>query len=242
MVTAFVNTLMMATIVCQLCEYCAPALPSYISHLRLVHAEDPRFDAVCGIDGCHLRLKTFNGFSCHIYRHHRVALGLEEPEMGPEEPTTGVGSGIMSHCLQQPMTSFFLGDEAAPHQNFEPIANDDGDSSPRHSVSPFERRKENAAFLLKLLEGRGLSQVAVADVIDGCRRLCAQTLDKAREKLSQSGIETDDSIFSDIDDRFEQIHTPYLLEKFVSEHLNYVVSYSKYCIYTKVYASNSISF
>ena len=56
------------------------------------------------------------------------------------------------------------------------------------------------------------------------------------------GIETDDSIFSDIDDPFEQIHTPYLLEKFVSEHLNYVVSYSKYCIYTKVYASNSIRF
>ena len=110
-----------------------------------------------------------------------------------------------------------------PDQTFE-LNVDDGDGSLPHSVSPFERQKENAAFLLKLSEARRLSQVAVADVIDGCRRICAQSLEKAREKLYESGIETDNDIFSDVGDPFEGIHTPYLLEKFVSDHLNYVVS------------------
>ena len=96
---------------CHFCGYFAPALPSYISHLRLVHAEDPKFDVICGIDSCQLRLMAFTAFSSHIYRHHRAALGLEEP-------TTSVGSGNMSStAVQQPGTSSF-DDHETTRSNF----------------------------------------------------------------------------------------------------------------------------
>ena len=45
-------------------------MPIVISHLRLVHANDPNFSVSCGIEGCYRTFKSFSSFYQHIYRKH----------------------------------------------------------------------------------------------------------------------------------------------------------------------------
>ena len=84
-----------------------------------------------------------------------------------------------------------------------------------------------AEFLLKLMEGRQLSHVALGDVIDGCRVLCSRTASDVnqmiQERLHQCGI--DPSILRDVEipDPFEQLSTSYLQEKYYRENFPYVV-------------------
>ena len=65
---------------CSLCSYFSPSLSQHVSHLRLVHSQDPNFFVKCGIEGCSSHFSTFAAFSTHIYRHHRSALGLIQTE------------------------------------------------------------------------------------------------------------------------------------------------------------------
>ena len=41
-----------------------------LSHLRLVHANEPRFVVQCGIGGCSYTARSFSAFYSHIYRKH----------------------------------------------------------------------------------------------------------------------------------------------------------------------------
>lgn len=65
---------------CSLCQYFSPSLALHVSHLRLVHSRDPSFYLMCGIDSCLEEFRTFSSFNSHVYRCHRIALGLEKPE------------------------------------------------------------------------------------------------------------------------------------------------------------------
>lgn len=91
----------MATVVlkCPLCDALSLNLRAYISHLRLVHFNDPSFDIMCGISDCREVFRAFAAFSSHVYRHHRLALGLgsdqsdsvekvDESECSIQEATT----------------------------------------------------------------------------------------------------------------------------------------------------------
>ena len=81
-IAACVNSLvkMASPIVnCRLCGIPSPTLKLYISHLRTVHGKDPNFNVMCNIDGCREVFRTFSAFNSHVYRHHRMAVGLEKP-------------------------------------------------------------------------------------------------------------------------------------------------------------------
>ena len=85
---------------------------------------------------------------------------------------------------------------------------------------------------LHLREGHLISQVAVADVIAGCKSLCKKSVEKLRygvkEKLLQAGIDPetidglDDVLFED-PDPFHEVNTSYQFEKFCADHFNYLV-------------------
>ena len=85
---------------------------------------------------------------------------------------------------------------------------------------------------MKLSEGQQLSQVAMDDVIEGCREVFKQTLCIVKEKvvgaLSDVGINVFsvpglDNILSKIPDPFHGLETPYMCEKFNKQQMNYVV-------------------
>ena len=94
------------------------------------------------------------------------------------------------------------------------------------------QRRSSALFLMKLKEHRRLSQVAVDDVVDGCRMIFRQTTDRLqagiREKLAAIGMDSDDisldDVFTDLVDPFDGLETQHKQEKYFKETLGLIVS------------------
>ena len=55
------------------CIFKATSMPSVLSHLRLVHANDPNFSVSCGIEGCCKTSNIFLALYQHIYKKHKDA-------------------------------------------------------------------------------------------------------------------------------------------------------------------------
>ena len=57
--------------------FVAPSLPYLLSHLRLVHSHDPRFNVACGLDGCTYSARSFSALYSHIYRKHQASGAIQ---------------------------------------------------------------------------------------------------------------------------------------------------------------------
>ena len=212
---------------CPLCLYLSPSLALHISHLRLVHSCDPSFYILCDIDGCTEEFFAFSSFNSHAYRRHRVALGLEVPR-DRFSPSSDEGHSSSAQLIEEegysiPTEDYSLLTELESEGDFEPFSCGQHSSGER-----MERLKTNAGLLLRLTEGRHLSQVALSDVITGCRRICQETLSHVREgvlsALKSGNTAALKESLSTVPDPFEGIDSVYLREKFYKEHLNYLVS------------------
>ena len=94
-------------------------------------------------------------------------------------------------------------------------------------------RRSNALFVLKMKETRQMSQVAIDDMIEGCRELVVQRSQQIKsqvwEALSASGIDPEavnglPSTFTDEFDPFYGIETQYKQDKYFKEELGLLVS------------------
>ena len=214
------------TVECSLCGYLSPTLSLYVSHLRLVHSKDKTFHVTCGIDKCTEVFGAFAALNSHIYRHHRVALGLERA------PVVDTGNEAEADDQADPV---FVPDDEPP--DFMNSLNNGCftttvDALACSSSTPNKSIDVSAAkFLLHMREGRQVSQVAIADIIVGCNTLCNQALKefqtKLRSDIMNAGIECSqlpslaDSVNIDL---FESVKSNYLFEKFCMEHFGCLVS------------------
>ena len=174
-------------------------------------------------------MQTASAFSTHVYRYHREEMGLSL-QTGPAELrsvhpydnhsfSTEIFLDAMIDGSDDIMVEPETGNEAAP--GLTPVAHD-----------PLQNKKRSAKFLLKLAEGRRISQVTVRDVIQGCRDICAQTAFQVKQNITTALIESgvDPSVINDqkiselYEDPFDGLSTPYIRHKFIKEHFNYVVS------------------
>lgn len=94
-------------------------------------------------------------------------------------------------------------------------------------------RQSSGLFLLKLKEQRRISQVAIDDIVDGCRSLFSQTVARVQAgvnaKLAEFGVDPDsvtglDSAFKDVSNPFQGLETCYLQEKYFRDTLGLIVS------------------
>ena len=94
-------------------------------------------------------------------------------------------------------------------------------------------KRSTALFLLKMKEQRRISQVAVDDIVEGCRSIICQTLSHVqagvKAKLAEVGMDSDtiglENVFDqDSMDPFRGLETCYLQEKYFREKLNLIVS------------------
>lgn len=112
-------------------------------------------------------------------------------------------------------------------------------SSTRHDEPEANFLEQNAKFILSLTEGK---QVAVKEVIEGCRDICRRSMAQVKQNLEMAlSMSTDDSLaeqiqltMDNISDPFSGIDTAYLREKFYKDHFGYLVSY------TSIYTVNDI--
>ena len=210
---------------CSLCSYFSPSLSQHVSHLRLVHSQDPNFFVKCGIEGCSSHFSTFAAFNTHIYRHHRSALGLIQTERVSNTPEFS-GEEESESDLQN-LDPQFVPDASVFDQG-------DEDLQPSCTYIHDCQKESNAKFVLGLAEGHCVSDAAVQYVIDGCRKVSAQTAAHIQEvvknKLSELEVDTSviEHVHQKIDDRFvdpfDGLGTPYLRDKYFKEHFHYLVS------------------
>ena len=293
-----------------------------MKHLRLVHLKDLSFRILCGIDNCSEVYRCFASFNTHLYRNHRVALGLQR-QWAIADDLDVPGSPTLSDINETPALDVsdtpglptvsddisatpvpVFGDSAMPGlltlsddmnaapapgldafrlptQSDEtlaeslddagvtgsPILSDETTSdtdvevgdmtvvSFAHQPELFSsrqyvhdaclhRKRENAKFLLMLSEGKQVSQVALDEIVQGCREICKQTVSQTKERvlcvLNQAGVNVTDipgleESLCCSEDPFESIDTAYLRKKFYKKHFNYMVSTKCIMMYTCMY-------
>lgn len=171
---------------CALCRFLSPSVALYVSHLRLVHSTDSTFHVSCNIAGCSQEFRSFSSFNSHIYRWHRAAIGLEHL----------TGEATTSQSPSHHNISTANSPKSRRLSEYEDDKGQHDESSPRRVEDAFALdttyRQTNAEFIMKLSEGRQLSQVAVDDIIEGCREICKQMLCTVKVNvvrvLSDAGI------------------------------------------------------
>ena len=110
----------------------------------------------------------------------------------------------------------------------------DEDLQPSRTYIHDCQKESNAKFVLGLAEGHRVSDAAVQYVIDGCRKVSAQTAAHIQEvvKNKLSELEVDISVIEHVHqkiddcfvDPFDGLGTPYLRDKYFKEHFHYLVS------------------
>ena len=213
---------------CSLCATCLPSLPSYVSHLRLVHATDPNFSIKCGINNCLSNFKSFGGFNSHVYRHHRDALNLVN------EPVNAVNSGSAANFSPSNITDLSL----SPHEDYDCSPVDDMLEPPPRvydmwhllGISQEQQKKTAASFLLKLREVCRVSERSIGDIIDGTTHLFNQAFMVSRvemsDMLSCNGADPSSIKSVQLSNPFADLETIYKQDKFFKDSFNYLVSVS----------------
>ena len=225
---------------CPLCGNLCPSAKMYISHLRLVHQEDPSFLVTCIFSGCSKTFRTFPAFNTHMYRLHRGLLGLK--------PKYGIGASDHEAQVDVPDEEVSIS-ESTFEPDFPDINISHNETEINHDVHDasygvergFADQLEEAKFLLKLREDKQVSQSAINEIVKHCRRLCEQThsslvlrvksiLPLTIQQCTNTCTAQEDisRILEEIDgpphDFFAGIDSSYLLESFARKYMNYIVS------------------
>ena len=186
----------MSVVECQLCGYFSPS--------------DPSFNIACSVRGCMLTggvFKAFAAYSSHVYRHHRVALGLETfSDSGNTIPSWESSVGEVQPVDAISATHFDTDEDATSvHEG-------------RHEVAPVLRDSEpslqtiNAAKFLWLREGHKVSQVALPDVMGSCHEMCTYMVNCFKQETGTiQGLE--DVLTRQPPHLFEGVNTTYRFEK-----------------------------
>lgn len=206
--------------VCSLCGVRSPSVSLWTSHLRQVHLTESNISLSCPVGECSAVYSKVNSLYSHVYRKHNGLLSASS--------VTTDNSGMNSIARQdQPTSSALMLDLSLP----ESLSYDVDRLLHRDA---HEQKKKSILFLMQLKEERFLTQAAINDVVGGCKEVFAHTLCRIKagisEKLSRSGIDIDghelNSIFDDMSDPFTGLGSAYLQDKFITEKLGCIVSFS----------------
>ena len=225
----------MATTLCYNCPLCcvsSPTLKLYVSHLRVTHSKEKSFSVLCGVNDCREVFRTFSAFNSHIYRHHRVEIGIQNQSA---DNNLTVDTDVV-HGPSSDLTVYQDGGA----QSAEGGSGSDGQdthmdydfaSGSNFTIlqDPTVTNLAAAKMLLQLREGHQVSQVALTEVVSGCRLLCNQALIQLRADVTAALSSPEEGVIAHLNlkedyDPFKNIDTNYLFEKYCVEHLGCLVS------------------
>ena len=210
-----------------MCVFEAPSVALLLSHLRLLHSNDPRFLVRCGIEpGCSYTARTFSALYSHVYRKHKQA---------------GIISSRSSNTGSEVLASNEINHTGSIEQCF------DQSTSCRESISEInqaeidhllgtdqeKQKRASALFLLKLKESKQVSQVVIDEIISEWHTLFSHTTLRiqagVRASLAAAGIDSStlpglNEVFDNIPKPFDGLETRFKQEKYYRESLFLVVS------------------
>ena len=112
-------------VVCSLCASHFPSLSFLLTHIRLVHADQPNFQIQCNMQGCSRTFRKFTVYRNHLYQFHdtqtlecTTITETEDDDSSPLIEDTGEGelisteikssSGISCKSLQTAAARWIL--------------------------------------------------------------------------------------------------------------------------------------
>lgn len=194
--------------VCTICKsFASRSYRSVLNHIGTIHTFGPSKEIHCGIDGCPASYKTenYNSFRSHVYRKHCDVLFLGGTSAsGHETPQNGECS------------------------NDQPVDNDvDPNSDSDHqAVAGPDMKKAAALFLLKTLEERRITQVALDGIISDGQALMNVIFSHVQSGLSANGVELELSQIIDqqVLNPFDGLEKEFRRAKYYKEELGLIVS------------------
>ena len=216
------NTSNSRRLLCSFCSLSLTGIPSWFSHIRLVHSHEPGFFMRCSINGCALTYRNFSSLNTHVYRHHREA--------------------IIGRIHQQTITSGIecLADDNAPEREiFEHDDSTDDDQLVRTEIRQLlgidsdEHKQRCALFLLEMKEKFGISQKAIDRVVSGSEMLLANSARRIEAGVSHVLSSNDVDVaqipalreyFDNLQSPFVGISSSYLQLKYFKDNFGLIVS------------------
>lgn len=207
-----------------------------------MHAKEKSFNVLCGVCDCREVFRTFSAFNSHIYRHHRAEVGIDQGvhDLASQTPVVSLPASDLSpstsDCCNDPSADMYSesptnDDSTVPFADVQDECMDDCSMNAFtecHTAltdaltMPDDQTLAAAKMILSLREGHQVSQVALTEVISGCRLLC----NRALNQLKIDVVNSSDNSAIDLGDYnpFKSIDTNYLFEKYCVEHLGCLVS------------------
>lgn len=202
---------------CTIChQHARNTLAGVLRHIRAVHRHfEGRVS--CGLNGCPTST-TYEGLRKHMYRCHNDLLVSSTPE-----------DSVPQHEDSDCHENDDHGCEITSVRNT--VYTDESNSTEVPSASVL-----GAKFILKIRDGRNLTQVATNGIVEDTKVIVQSSIQdiekKVFEKINSTGIVMTNhqladlkAVFTDetVINPFKGIETEYQQEKFIRDHFNYVV-------------------
>ncbi len=143
---------------CTLCASHFHLVSLLLTHIRLVHADQPSFRIQCNLQGCKRTFKKFTVYRNHIYHFHDTHT-LEDSSSNGE-----VGSGGPENLSET--------EDGTTSEVISPDDNTSGQSPTGFShVSPDELKDAAARWVLKTSECHKIPQSTMDDIISDVQSL-----------------------------------------------------------------------
>lgn len=216
----------MATKDCSMCsDFSAPTFQLLLHHINRVHGNSPDFNMVCGIelDGdrrrCETTFTNFHAYKRHIRKKHRLRAfdDVTSSEVEDSSETMVVPTATLDSELN---------DDAADDENGE---------STLGTEQNCDFDKETAIWILKLKEGRKLTQSAMEEILSDVTELCTDMVTRLGHDvckiLESAGVNMRDIPELDVllsDESpyaapFCNLKSQFLQHSYYRNHLNFVV-------------------
>ena len=219
---------------CQICnQYARLSLKEILRHVRDVHRNFSS-PVTCGVNDCPSKASSYDSLRQHMYKKHRDELIPNAAET--ENIARGTGTEELVHDDQEDEGTYARTESVGN----SPAVTDDvyspSSSESSYSTSVFEAAK----YILKVRDGKGLTQVVTDSILVDIQTLIYCTTESLEKKvmsalmdtnkLSDSELAEIQRLFSSNGDIFEGLNTEYKQETFFEENFPYVV-----CLYIYIY-------
>ena len=223
---------------CLICnQYARLSLKEILRHVRDVHRSFS-FPVTCGVNDCPSTASSYDTLRQHMYKKHKDELIPNTAET--EDIIRGAETELLVDNQGDAGTD--LCNESVANS---PAITDDicllSSTASSYSTSVFEAAK----YILKVRDGKGLTQVVTNSILRDIQTLIHCTTESLEKKvmsglmdtnkLSDSDLAEIQRLFSSNEDIFKGLNTEYKQETFFEENFPYVVclySCSCTCSYT----------